>query len=365
MKRLAVGAVLCWAAALAFFAFPVSASPPAQTAPKLRVGIYVAEPFVISNGARFSGYSIDYWEKLAGALGVAYEYVPVGSQDDVVNGLQNGSLDLVIGPIGMTADREKTFDLTHSYFPSGLQILTVPPEHQSFLGSFGALIGPAVGQVFLVALIFALIMAHVIYFVEHFGKNPDFQQGYLRDIWEAFWYLLIIVATGEYGDKEARTPIKRVVTVAFWLLGVLFIAQFTAAATSTLTVQKLTGGINGPNDLPGKRVVTLAASVAADYLTMHQIPFTTVTRIEDAYAQLEADQADAFVFQAPILEYYAANAGKGKVEVVGPVFAPLPIGIALPLGSSLRKPLNMAILQFYQDGTYADLYAKWFGASSQ
>lgn len=42
--------------------------------------------------------------------------------------------------------------------------------------------------------------------VEHRSGNPQFQQGYLRDIWEALWFLLIIVATGEYGDKEARTP---------------------------------------------------------------------------------------------------------------------------------------------------------------
>jgi len=31
-------------------------------------------------------------------------------------------------------------------------------------------------------------------------------------------------------------------------------------------------------------------------------------------------QADAIVFDSPVLLYYAAHEGKGKVSVVGPVF---------------------------------------------
>ncbi len=338
----------------------------AQTPQKLRVGIVVGEPFVIQQGDRFTGYSIDYWEKVAAAQGVSFEYVPVSDEKQIIAMLNDGSLDVVIGAIGMTADREALLDFTHPYYMSGLQILVAnSQQQQSIFRVFAPLVGSAVLQVFLVAFIFAVIMAPVIFFVEHFGGNPEFQQGYLRDIWEAFWYLLIIVATGEYGDKEARTPIKRVVTVGFWLLGVLFIAQFTAAATSTMTVQQLTGSIQGLNDLPGKRVVTLANTAAADFLTFNKIPFTTVTSLEEAYAQVEQGQADAFVFQAPILQYYASNEGKGKVQVVGAVFAPLPIGMGLKTDSPLRKGLDETILKFYQDGTATEIGTQWFGDTAQ
>lgn len=333
----------------------------AQTPQKLRVGVFVGAPFAIQTGDRYTGYSIDYWEKIAAELGVTFEYVPVTTAEQVVTMLNDGQLDLVIGGIGMLADREAAFDFSHPYFMSGLQILVAEQAQTSIFGTFAPLIGSAVIQVFVVAFLFAVIMAHVIYFVEHFGKNPDFQQGYFRDIWEAFWYLLIIVATGEYGDKEARTPIKRLVTVSFWLLGVIFIAQFTAAATSTLTVQQLQGSIHSLNDLPGKRVVTLADSAASTYLTLNKIPFATVTDMNDAYAQLEQGAADAIVFQAPILQYYASNAGNGKVAVVGPVFAPLPIGIGFKSGSPLVEPVNRAILKFYQDGTYQEISTRWFG----
>jgi len=337
----------------------------AQPSQKLRVGVVVGEPFVIANAERYSGYSIDYWEKIAADLGIAFEYVPVTNQDQIIAMLNDGSLDLVIGGVGMLSDREAALDFSHAYFMSGLQILVPTQAQRPLLSVFAPLLGSTVLQVFGIALIFAVIMAHVIYFVEHFGKNPDFQQGYFRDIWEAFWYLLIIVATGEYGDKEARTPIKRLVTVSFWLLGVVFIAQFTAAATSTLTVQQLSDSIQGPDDLPGKRIVTLADSSAADYLTAHNLAFSGAATINEAYAQLERGDADAVVFQAPNMQYYAAHGGKGKAHVVGPVFAPLPIGFGFKTGSPLVEPVNQEILKFYQDGTYQEISSRWFGDQTQ
>lgn len=337
----------------------------AQAPQKLRVGVIVGEPFVIFANNRYSGYSIDYWEKIAADMERPYEYVPVSDPEQVVAMLNDGTLDVVIGAIGMLPEREAQLDFSYPYFLSGLQILVASQQQPSLLSVFAPLVGSAVIQVFIVAFIFAVIMAHVIYFVEHRGKNPEFQQGYIRDIWEAFWYLLIIVATGEYGDKEARTPIKRLVTVAFWLLGVLFIAQFTAAATSTLTVQQMNSSIQGLADLPGSRVVTQAESAAADFLTENSIPFTTVAKMQDAYAQLLNGEADAIVHQAPILNFYASHAGKDKVQVVGPVFSQLPIGIALAQGSSLREPIDQIILKFYQDGTYQEIKTRWFGDTVQ
>ncbi len=36
-------------------------------------------------------------------------------------------------------------------------------------------------------------------------------------------------------------------------------------------------------------------------------------------------------------------------------------GIALPTGSPYREPINQAILAMNEDGTYRQLYDRWFG----
>ena len=53
------------------------------------------------------------------------------------------------------------------------------------------------------------------------------------------------------------------------------------------------------------------------------------------------------------------------MQIVGPIFQPEKYGIALAEGSALRKPINEALLELYDDGTYEKIYAKWFSAPRQ
>ena len=65
---------------------------------------------------------------------------------------------------------------------------------------------------------------------------------------------------------------------------------------------------------------------------------------------LVSGEAQAVVFDAPTLQYWAAREGNGQVQVVGPVFMPEKYAIAIGDGSALRKPINQALLQMIADG---------------
>jgi polar amino acid transport system substrate-binding protein len=143
-------------------------------------------------------------------------------------------------------------------------------------------------------------------------------------------------------------------------IGVLFVAYFTASATTSLTVQQLQGDIKSVDDLPGKVVATTAGSTAASYLRQQNISILEVPKIEQAYEALQNKKADAVVFDAPVLLFYAANEGKGKVEVVGTIFRDENYGIVLPNNSPYRKKINSVLLSLKENGTYQTLYDKWF-----
>jgi ABC-type amino acid transport substrate-binding protein len=149
-------------------------------------------------------------------------------------------------------------------------------------------------------------------------------------------------------------------TIAFWLIGLFLIVQFEANITADTTINKLASDISGIGDLPGKRVVTVKGSTAANFLADNNIQYRAVTNIEEGYALLESNQADAIVYDSPVLRYYAITGGNGKVGVVGPVFKPEKYGIALAKGSELRKPVNEVLLEMYQDGTLAEIEDRWF-----
>jgi ABC-type amino acid transport substrate-binding protein len=171
-----------------------------------------------------------------------------------------------------------------------------------------------------------------------------------------------MVANGEHPDKYTRSPIRRFLVIAYWLIGLLLVAQFTATVTSSLTVQQLNSNIQGPEDLPGKSIATVDGSTAADYLTARGISFTGVENIEEAYPLLIGETVDAIVYDAPVLRYYSISRGKGLVQVVGVIFKPEKYGIALEQGSPLREPINEVLLEMYQDGSLEVIYDRWFGS---
>ncbi len=86
--------------------------------------------------------------------------------------------------------------------------------------------------------------------------------------------------------------------------------------------------IDAPQFAP-LRVVTVANTSAARYLTSKGIGHSTVEKVVSAYAALESGQADARVFDAPVLLHYSIRAGNGKVRMAGEIFNPEAYGIAL------------------------------------
>ncbi len=79
------------------------------------------------------------------------------------------------------------------------------------------------------------------------------------------------------------------------------------------------------------------------------------------YHLLETGEVDAVVFDAPVLQHYASQRGKGRVRVVGLVFQEKNYGIALSEKSELRDRINIALLKLVENGTFDTMRKKWFG----
>jgi polar amino acid transport system substrate-binding protein len=360
-KRLVVFVLFGLAAFLLLVDAPFAhASQPAQTQrPRLRVATRQALPFVINQDNQPQGFSVELWDALARRMNVDYEWVQYKTDDEMVQAVQKGDADVAIAALAMTPEREKTIDFSTGYFDSGLQILVKPEPNRPVLNFLTRLFSPALLQFFLVAFVIALVLAHVLWLHER-GSNPAFQTGYFRSIGEGLWGVVLIFATGEFGDRDLPNAFKRLMVAAMWLMGVILIAQFTATVTSALTVEQLQSSIQGPSDLPGKTIATAPGSLAATYLTNLGIPYVPVNTADEAYDSIRTGKVQAIVYDAPTLQWWAATKGKGTVQVVGPIFRPIKYGIAVTNGNPLRKQINEALLQVYENGTYEDIYNKWF-----
>lgn len=325
----------------------------------LRVATKPLEPFVFSGPDGPSGFSIDLWDELASRLGQEYVWVEYETVSEILEAVESGEADVAIAGISMTRERETRLDFTHPFFDAGLQIMVSSRPSYSIAEVLRLVFSPGLLLFLAFGLLAAVAMAHVIYFVER-RTNPDFQQGYFHGLWEATWYLLAMIANGEHLDKYTKNPVRRILTISYWLIGLLLVAQFTATVTSALTVQTLNSNIQGPEDLPGKRIATVNGTTAALLLEEERIRYTGVDNVADAYPLLLSGEVDAIVYDSPVLQYYSVTEGRGQVTITGPIFKREKYGIALRQGSDLREPLNELLLEMYQDGSLDEIYARWF-----
>ena len=161
-------------------------------------------------------------------------------------------------------------------------------------------------------------------------------------------------------ENQPRQWLARIVSVFWMFTGIVFVALYTAQLTATLTVQQIQGGITGPDDLSGRKVATTRGSTAANILRDLRAQVVEVSRIDEAYQALNDREVDAVVFDSPVLLFYAATEGKGRVTLVGSPFRKEDYGIIFRPGNPLRRQVNATLLQLREDGTYQQIYDKWF-----
>ena len=142
------------------------------------------------------------------------------------------------------------------------------------------------------------------------------------------------------------------------------ISLLTASFSSSLTVRTLEGTINGPSDLSSHQVATVSGSTAERWLKGRQIKTKTYSSVVDALAAVASEQADAVVYDEPILRYHIANNPNKKLRLVGNIFEEQGYGFAMQLKSPYHKKINRVLLELVENKTVEILNKKWFGEIS-
>ncbi|MFA5951376.1 MAG: transporter substrate-binding domain-containing protein [Hyphomicrobium sp.] len=361
--RAALAALLIVVAGSLATAEPAPQADPAAASRTLRVATRVIPPLVIEDNGKLTGFSIELWNGIAERLKLATTLVTMPDVKSLLEAVRTGESDLAISAISITADREREFDFSLPMLDAGLQILVRGSDGggtaNPLEGILRLLLSPTLLVWLAIAAVLVIVPAHVIWFIER-GHPEGIIPGkaYIPGIFHAIWWATSTLAT--QAEQMPRHWLARILAVLWMFVGVIFVAYYTAQLTASLTVQEIRGAISGPADLPGKKVATTRGSTAAAFVRKEKAQVIEFAQISDAYAALAAGTADAVVFDAPVLQHYAAHDGKGKVRVVGPVFRKEDYGIAFKPGNQLRREINAALLTMKEDGSYQALHDKWF-----
>ncbi len=162
-------------------------------------------------------------------------------------------------------------------------------------------------------------------------------------------------ATGQMGVSDAR---EKVVDQVGTLLAN---EQFAALADSPVKV-------NGLEDLCGLTVATTRGSREMVFAEDQNPKCTTAGKqpinalaFNDGNGAAEAlmsHRADLFWLGSTAVSYFVGQS-KGRTKVVGSYTDTSYIGVGMPKGSDMAKPLQAALQYLVDNGTYAKVIAKW------
>ena len=330
----------------------------------VHVATRLVPPLVVQEKDQLSGFSIELWNAVANRLKVETKYDVAPDVEALLDSIRSRTAEAGIAAISITSERDQNFDFSQPILNAGLQIMVrgsdgsdaVDPLH----GLLRLLFSPIILVWLGIALLLIILPAHVVWLLERRQNEGIIRsEKYIPGIFDALWWAAGTLAT--QADQMPRNWLARIVAALWMFASVVFVAYYTAQLTATLTVEQIQSSIKGPDDLPGKQVATTRASTAAAFLKSKHVQVREFENIGEAYEALLSNSVDAVVFDAPVILYFAGHDGKGRVRTAGPVFRKEDYGIVFPENSPLRKKVDGAILALREDGTYEQLYEKWFG----
>jgi polar amino acid transport system substrate-binding protein len=359
-----IGAVL---ATPAYSQTASSAPASAQGATELRVAAIIAPPSAMEQNGTLTGFSVDLWNAIATRLKVKTSYQIVPDVSHLEEALRSKNADLTLGLL-ITSARDEVFDFSIPTLQTGLQIMVRDTGEKAQtanpLSDLLRLLFSRTTVLWLgMAILIVLIPAHVVWFLDRRQEDSMLSnRNYFPGIFEViYWGLSSLTSQAQ---TMPHNWMARALSIFWMFTSVVFVALYTAQLTTTLTVEQIRGAIEGPGDLPGKQVATIAGSTAVDYLRAQNAQVQEFATPEQMFKALLDKKVDAVVTVAPILLYYAAHEGKGRVKTVGPEFNTAPAAIMVQLDSPLRRKINVALTALRENGTYQQIYDKWFGSAS-
>jgi polar amino acid transport system substrate-binding protein len=333
---------------------------------KIKIAVNNFPPLVMESDGSYRGFEVDLWKAIAREINFAYD-LEVREIADQIAGLEKKEINAAFSGISLTEEREKKIDFSYATLDSGLLVL-VKKNRISFFRSIGNFVSE--GHKMLASAIlgiagFIILMGNLLWLVER--NASTFTKSYFPGIFESFWFIISSMSTAGFGDFVPHTWLGRIITTGVIVIGVAVFGILIGQISSFFTVLKFKGEINSHKDLKGKEISTVVDSMSIKIAEDIGARVTAVDSIEEAYEKLDEGAIDAVVYDAPALIYFTENDRKyaGKFKIAGELFYKHKYAIALQSESSLREPINRALLKLRESGAYDTLYKKWFGEETE
>jgi len=337
----------------------------AEHSAKLKVGVFNRPPLAMkAQDGHWIGIAVDLWENVSNENGLPYEYVEV-PLDEIIFKLNRGELDIALGEIGVSADRERKVDFTQPFLVTTMAVAVL--KDTSFANWRQILYGithhgllPVVagmlGLLFLFSLLLWLLERRVMQ--SHFGGRP------IHGLGSALWFSAVTMTTVGYGDKTPQTLTGRLLAFLWMFLGILLVAAFTGSVSSSITLAQLSASIGEVGDLARFRNGALEGSLAQTLLGESGIPTKKFDSIEAGLRALDRGTITAFASDSVTLRYLVQRDYPNRLKVVTFVATHVTFAMATRPQFPEMEALNISVVGIINTPDWSKKLEHWLGAAA-
>ena len=327
---------------------------PPLMARTLKVGVSGSAPFVIQEEGGSSGISLQVWRRIAEDNNLSYRLIQQATPQKGILALNDGEIDLLVGPISVTPDRLNLpgVDFTQPYF-IGKEGILLPLKPSTLLNRLQVFLGWAVLSSVLVLITVLLVVGSLIWLAERRSNSEQFPAQPLPGIASGMWFALVTLTTVGYGDKAPITRIGRGLTAIWMVTSLIAVSSLTASLASAFTLF-LSGDTNNsitdPAQLSGQRAAVLEGTSGAELARQRNMRIVPAKTLTAAIDHVLMDRAEAVIFDRPAIRFHLKNNPELAVQLAPFTLAEQTYGFAFRTGDPLRTPLNISILKLQRSG---------------
>ncbi|TPW31388.1 transporter substrate-binding domain-containing protein [Pararhizobium mangrovi] len=320
-----------------------------------------APPFAFQDAnGNWEGISVELWKRIAERMNLTYRFQKTTKLSDMIDGVADGRFGASVAAMTITPEREAKIDFTHPFYTTGFGIAV----HREGAGWFRIMLSIFSWQFLqaIAALAAVLLLVGLLTWLFERGRNRDeFGGPWWRGLASGFWFSAVTMTTVGYGDKAPRSIGGRFVALVWMFAAIIIISTFTGMIASAITTTRLSGLVQGPDDLARAKTGTVGDSASAGWLANQHIGFTRFDSVQAGLDALSNRDIDAFVYDKPLLRYRVNTDTKGAITVLPGTFGRQDYGIVLPQGSRLRERINENLLEIIQSGVWRDIQYRYLG----
>ena len=327
---------------------------PPLMARTLKVGVSGSAPFVIQEEGGSSGISLQVWRRIAEDNNLSYRLIQQATPQKGILALNDGEIDLLVGPISVTPDRLNLpgVDFTQPYF-IGKEGILLPLKPSTLLNRLQVFLGWAALSSVLVLITVLLVVGSLIWLAERRSNSEQFPAQPLPGIASGMWFALVTLTTVGYGDKAPITRIGRGLTAIWMVTSLIAVSSLTASLASAFTLF-LSGDTNDsitdPAQLSGQRAAVLEGTSGAELARQRNMRIVPAKTLTAAIDHVLMNRAEAVIFDRPAIRFHLKNNPELAVQLAPFTLAEQTYGFAFRTGDPLRTPLNISILRLQSSG---------------